>query len=751
MAMGRYWCAVPVFIVAAGLIATAASVDAKDRFTERQRKYWAFQPVRRVETPAVKQAAWVRNPIDAFILAKLEAKELAPSPEADKITLIRRVTFDLTGLPPTDSEVAAFLADRSSQAYEKIVDRLLASPQYGERWARHWLDLARYADSDGFKADHSRPNSWRYRDYVIQAFNSDKPYDRFVREQIAGDEIWPDKLEARIATGFNRHYAEEYNAQNLRQRRQDTLNDITDTVGSVFLGMTFGCAKCHDHKFDPILQEDYYKLQAFFANVSAVDDLPLLPADQTAEYRRKRDAWKAQVKPIQGQIDALTAAGREKLKKSRFMAFNPDVQEVLGKPAAERTPLERWMYHRAQPFITLSDEAEEALVMKDDKARYEKLKAEMAAYSSLYPGDVAMASYMTELGTDAPPTSTLAVGLYDKPVKTVEPGFLTILNVPPPTIEPPAGVSSTGRRTALANWLVDPGNPLTARVMANRIWHYHFGRGIVPTTSDFGIMGTRASHPELLDWLAAEFVRSGWSMKHMHRLILTSSAYRQSSAFRDEAAKVDSADRLLWRFPRQRLDAEEIRDASLSISGLLDLKMGGPGVYPELPLGMQAPRGGWETAKNDSDRNRRSIYIFVRRNSRYPMLEVFDQAGTQEACPRRDVTTTAPQALTLLNSKLSREWAEALAGRAIRDAGPQFSAEVERAYRLAYSRPPDPAEKDTALTFYDRQVKILAERDKAGEPISRPAGGARVDRLQAAALVDFCQALMNSNEFVYTN
>ena len=357
-----------------------------------------------------------------------------------------------------------------------------------------------------------------------------------------------------------------------------------------------------------------------------------------------------------------------------------------------------------------------------------------------------------KLGREAPPTSTLAVGQVEKPLKQVEPGFLTILNAPAPKIEPPATLESTGRRTALANWLVDRANPLTARVMANRIWSYHFGQGIVTTPSDFGVMGARPSNPELLDWLADEFAGSGWSMKHLHRLIVTSNTYRQSSAFREDAARIDSSNRLLWRFPRRRLDAEVIRDSSLSIAGLLDLKMGGPGVYPELPTGMPAPRGGWDTATNDSDRDRRSIYIFVRRNSRYPMLEVFDLATSQETCPRRDVTTTAPQALTLLNSKLSREWAEALAGRVIRSAGPAFLSEAELAFRLAYSRPPDSAEKDIALTFLARQLKILAERDKAGEPISQPAGGpAGVDRLQAAALVDFCQALMNSNEFVYSN
>lgn len=738
--------------VAIGLTLLAATAP-QDRFTARQRSYWAFQPVYQYDIPNVRRTSWVRSPIDNFVLAKLEEKQLTPSKEADKATLLRRVSLDLIGLPPAPDELQAFLEDTSPDAYEKVVDRLLASPRYGERWGRHWLDLARYADSDGFKADHTRPNIWRYRDYVIRSFNNDKPYNRFIREQIAGDEIWPDSFEARIATGFNRHYAEEYNAQNLRARRQEILNDITDTTGAVFLGMTYGCAKCHDHKFDPILQEDYYKLQAFFANVSAVDDLVLMTPEQRAAYAKKRALWDEQTKSVRDQMAALLEPARKKLYHSRFIAYAPDVQAAVEKPADQRTPLERWMVHRSEPFLTLSDEKEWDKTLKgDDKVRYEKLAEELKKFAPLYPGDLPVASCMTELGHDAPPTSTLAVGNVEKPLKEVAPGYLSILNLPPPKIERPAGVDSTGRRTALANWIADPANPFTARVMVNRIWQYHFGKGIVATSSDLGVMGNRPSNPELLDWLAAEFVRSGWSIKHMHRLMVLSSTYRQSSAFRKDAAEVDDADKFLWRYPRQRLDAEVIRDSALYVSGLLNLKMGGPGVYAELPDGMPAPRGGWDTDPNPAERDRRSIYIFVRRNSRYPVLEVFDLASAQETCPRRDVTTIAPQALTLLNSKLSREWSESLAARVIHDAGPDVPAEMDRAYVLMYSRHPDSQERDMGFTFLDRQLKILSERAAAGEKISQvsdlPAG---MKPVQAAALVDFCQALLNSNEFVYSN
>jgi hypothetical protein len=450
---------------------------------------------------------------------------------------------------------------------------------------------------------------------------------------------------------------------------------------------------------------------------------------------------------------AILKPVRDKLYHSRFIAYAPDVQAAVEKEVAQRSPLERWMVHRTEPFLTLSDENDWDKTLKgDDKARYEKLAGELKKYAPSYPGDMPVASYMTELGRDAPPTSTLAVGNVEKPIKEVQPGFPSVLNPPEPKIVRPTGLDSTGRRTALANWIADPTNPFSARVMVNRIWQHHFGKGIVATPSDFGVMGTRPSNPELLDWLASEFERSGWSIKHMHRLMVTSSTYRQSSAFREDAAEIDNSDKYLWRFLRQRLDAEVIRDATLYVSGLLNLKMGGPGVYAELPTGMPTPRGGWDTDKNAAERDRRSIYIFVRRNSRYPMLEVFDVASTQETCPRRDVTTIAPQALTLVNSKLSREWSESLAARVIHDAGPQLTAEMDRAYLLLYSRHPDSQERDMSFTFLDRQLKILSERAGAGERLSQvpdiPAG---MNPLQAAALVDFCQALVNSNEFVYSN
>ncbi|MDX1979961.1 MAG: DUF1549 and DUF1553 domain-containing protein [Bryobacteraceae bacterium] len=720
-------------VLAAAAILALAAPPAADRFRAAQRRYWVFQPVVKSAVPA--GAAWGTNPIDAFAGAKLAEKGIKPSAEADKVTLLRRVYFDLTGLPPEPRDVDAFLADQSATAYESVVDRLLASPGYGERWARHWLDLARYAESDGFRADDIRANAWRYRDYVIRSFNADKPYNRFVEEQIAGDEMWPADLEAKVATAFNRHYPDEYNAQNLRARRQEILNDITDTVGSVFLGLTFECARCHDHKFDPILQADYYRLQAFFSNISADDEFPMLSPEAHAAYQKKLAAWESKTADIRARMSAVVKAARDRQVKSRYTAYVEEVKKSLDKPADERTPMELWMADKAKYFMNPAEETLAAGLKGEAKATYKRLKAELDQFRNLHPGPLPKGTGITELTGEPIPAHVLSVGVYDKPLEKVEPGFLTILDPEPAVIVPPANGKSTGRRTALAKWLTDPANPITARVMVNRIWHYHFGRGIVGSPSDFGMMGERPTHPELLDWLAAEFVQSGWSMKHMHRLIMTSRTYRQSSAHRPDAAEKDPSNRLLWRYERRRLEAESIRDTSLAVSGLLDRELCGPSVRP-----------------GAGSHHRRSIYTFLRRNSLYPILEAFDLPDTHLSCGRRSATTTAPQALTYLNSEQGMEWARGFAGRVLEQAGPDRGKQVETAYRLAYSRSPGGKEKDIALSFFAQHESIVAGRAAAGGKLAAPENlPASVSRVEAAALVDFCHALMNSSEFVYVN
>ena len=645
------------------------------------------------------------------------------------------------------------MADDAPGAFERLVDRLLSSPRYGETWGRHWLDLARYAESEGFKSDETRPNAWRYRDYVIESLNADKPYDRFVQEQIAGDELWPESPEARIATGFNRHYPDESNAAILMQRRQEILLDITDTVGSVFMGLTYGCAKCHDHKFDPILQSDYYRMQAFFTNVSADDEIHLMTPEQRDERDRMQTKWNEATKAIRAEMDELLEAKRADAFQTQVNRRSPDTQAAFDKPASERTMYERLLFRQHMWQMRYHNDARLANSLKDEaKARYKELEVELASFDHLKPVELPLGSGISELGPEAPKTHVLSFANYAAPQEEVEPGFLTLLAPGPAAYTPALDGRSSGRRTALATWLTDPANPLPSRVMVNRLWHYHFGRGIVSTPSDFGMMGETPSHPQLLDWLASEFVRSDWSIKQMHRTIMTSATYRQSSAHREGPAAADGKNRLLWRFPVQRMSGEVVRDSMLAVSGRLNSGFGGPSVYPALPQGAPDPRGGWEVPERKHEQDRRSVYVFVRRNSRYPMLEALDMPDTHESCARRSTTTTAPQALALLNSKHTLRWAAGLAGRIVDEAGTDRARQIEAGFRLAYSREPDAWERDTVLTFFDTQGRILAEREAAGEELLLP------DRMhdsmgsvEAATVVDFSHMLMNSNEFVFRN
>ena len=792
----------PTCIPAATLLATVCvtflpiAAVARDGIQPEDRAHWAFQKITRPAVPAIKNLELkIKNPVDAFIAAELEAKGIAPAPATDKITLLRRASLDLTGLPPTPEEVDAFLADNSSGAFNKVVDRLLASPRYGERWARHWLDLARYAESEGFKADETRPNAWRYRDYVIQSLNDDKPYDRFVQEQIAGDELWPGNNDALIATAFNRHYADESNARNLMQRRQEILNDITDTVGGVFLGMTYACARCHDHKFEPILQTDYYRLQAFFANTAPRDDVVLVPGAEQLRFQEKLAAWEEKTKGIREQMEIIEAPKRRAIERDYFEKYPPEIQAAWTKPEPERTPFERMMVWKARQYLDPKSQEyiadQEAVVAKlkgAESNRWHELKGQLDAFEELHPGALPTASMMTDIGREAPRTFLLSKGSYEKPKDEVAPGLMQILHLKPSNRLPMAAGETTGRRAELAALLTSPENPLTARVMVNRVWHYHFGRGLVGTPSDLGLKGDQPTHAALLDWLAAEFVEpelvergselrvertaatanprlttqaplnsqhkplsTPWSLKHLHRLIMTSAAYQQSSAHREAAAKIDPQNRLLWKFPRQRLQGEVIRDSALAVAGLLNLKMGGPSVFPELPIGMTAPRGGWKVSAGE-EQNRRSIYVFVRRNTRYPMFDSFDMPDPHESCSRRNVTTSPIQALTLLNSHLTLQWAQSFAGRVLSIAGNDAGTQIDAAYRLAYGRLPDNAERPMAKAFFKSHRSILAERDRAGEKLALPPLLSEdADRAHAATLVDFCHMLINANEFVYVN
>ena len=729
-------------LVLVSVVALFAAESGRKEFTTVQKRWWAIQPVQ-PQTPPLPNL----SRIDSFVHAKLQAKSITPNPPADKVTLLRRATLDITGVPPTPEETAAYLNDTSADAFAKVVDRLLASPHYGERWGRHWLDLARYADSEGFKADETRPNIWRYRDYVIQSFNNDKPYDRFVQEQLAGDEMFPTDPQALVATGFNRHFPDEYNARNLMQRRQELLNDITDVVGSTFMGLTFGCARCHDHKFDPILHKDYYRLQSFFSGLHIDDQAVLVNQPAQQDYAAKLKIWEEATASVRAEIATTLKMQRDFRVKENFDKFPEEIQESVKQAAAKRTPMQWQMYYKAMPQLTFDDKEVAKGIKGPVKAAYAKLDAKLQTFDALKPADLPIAMTMVEDSAAVAKTHVLRGGAYDAAEAEVQPGFLSILDASDANV-PTAIPGKSGRRTVLAKWLTSPQNPLTARVMVNRVWHYHFGRGLVGTPSDFGLMGDRPSHRELLDDLSDRFMRDGWSIKKLHREIMLSATYQQSSDTSEAAAKVDPENKLLWKYNRRRLEGESIRDSMLAASGLLNAKMNGPGVFPPLPAGVET-RGGWKSNESVEEARRRSIYIFVRRNTRYPMFEAFDMPDTHESCSRRNQTVTPSQALELMNSELVLDWSKGLAARVLNDAGLSREAMVDRAYRLVYARPASAEEKQLAAEFFTRHQPILEARSgPLTVPSNLPEG---VTPIEAAVLVDLCQALFNSNEFLYIN
>jgi hypothetical protein len=676
--------------------------------TDEDRRWWAFQPVKAPPVPQIRNPqSEIHTPIDAFILAKLQPAGLSPARPADRRVLIRRVTFDLTGLPPTPAEVDAFVNDQSTDAYEKLVDRLLDSPRYGERMARIWLDIARYAESDGFKADDDRPGAWRYRDYVIKSFNADKSYDRFLKEQLAGDEIAPDDADALVATGFLRHGVYEYNNRDVNGQWDAMLNEITDTVGDAVLGLGMGCARCHDHKFDPILQKDYYRLRAFFAGLSARDDLPITTERQQAEYRIKSAKWGNETSEIRAKLEALEAPVRAKVEKDVIIKLDVDLQSILAKPADRRTPYEQQIADLAYRQVTYEFNRLDTHIKGETKKKREELRKELARFDAdrpSLPDGVAT----RDMGPVASPT------MVPKSGAVVEPGVPSVFDPNPLPITPPAGRATTGRRTALAEWLVRPDNPLTARVAVNRVWQQHFGRGLVATSSDFGHLGEPPSHPELLDWLTRRFVDGGWHIKPLHREIVLSQAYRQSSVPSAAAMRTDPENRLVSHAAVRRLEAEQVRDALLAVTGKLDPTAGGPGAATSEP--------------------RRSVYTKVKRNTRDPLLELFDAPESFTSTSQRNVTTSPLQALLMVNSPFLLKQADAFAERLRKEHPADESARLDAAYRLAFGRRPTDAERRRATAFLDEQAK----RTSAGDP-------------RSTAWQDFCHVLLNASEFLYVD
>ena len=769
-------------VCAAVMLAVASSVIAADADNKPAAAKstvpngWAYQPVKSPAVPAVKQGKWVRTPVDAFVLARLEEKGLKPSPEADRATFIRRATLDAWGLLPTPEEVKAFVNDKSPNAYEKLVDRLLASHHFGERQARRWLDLARYADSSGFQNDATRPNNWRYRDYVIKAFNDDKPFDRFIKEQVAGDELWPDSQEAKIATGFLAGYPDNANSRDLVQRKYQITTDITDTIGETFLASTVGCARCHNHKSDKLSQKEYFQLQAFLANTSFDQRVQLAKgteSDWDKRFTEEQAKYRAATKEIREKQQAILAKYRDDAVKYQKERYLTDSRESIFKPEAEWNALDRWVNFRHKTvfnpdtdtagYLRLTAENRDHADHTPDRIEawkeYQKLQAEMRKFDSLRParGSTNLTA-ATELGhSDSPPTFVRFGGIHERPTEEVQPGIPVLWGGDKIEIKPTA--TSSGRRTALAGWLASSTNPLTARVYVNRVWSQYFDKGIVATPADFGRAGEKPTHPELLDYLAGNFVKNGWSVKKLQREIMLSSVYRQASDERQDVVRVDPKNELLAVYPRKRLEAEEIRDALLYASGQLTDVVGGPSVFPPIAKvleGGQADFDGnrqWTVSKDKADWNRRSIYIFSRRSLPYPLLQNFDPANPSQAHHKRDVTTTPLQALTLFNSDIVVNWSQALAGRILNEAGKDEATQFSRLYQILFSREPNKAEVAALKAFLAKEEGVVQKKVAAGKfEVSVPVGlkdPSVLNPVRAAAFVDLVHTVANSNDFAY--
>ena len=665
-----------------------ATVLTEGGFTEEQRKFWCFQPLANPVPPEVP-GAWARTPIDRFVAQKHRELGLTPAPAAAAAEFVRRATLDLHGLPPTAEQLEAFATDTRPNARELFVDALLESPRYGERWAQHWLDLVRYAESDGYNADEFRPSVWPYRDWVIHSLNADKPYNQFVREQLAGDEIAPGDPQVLIATSFLRNPVYEWNQVDVRGQWDLILTDITDTTGELFLGLSFGCARCHNHKFDPILQKDYFRLRAFFAPVQWRDDLKLATPEEIAEHAKQQARWEEATAGVRAKIAALADPLIKKSEAGAFKRFNPELQGLMQKPVLEREPLELQLVNLCERQMRRARRVTDplkSLKSEDAKREYQALQEELKQYEPLAPKPLLEAFVATDVGPNAPATTFKT----RKGEQEVLPGFLSLLEPGDAQIQPVG--HSTGRRTALANWIVRPDNPLSTRVIVNRVWQYHFGRGLVASSSDFGKLGEPPSHPELLDWLARRFVAQGWSLKKLHKEIMLSAVYGQTARREppSEARRLDPNNAYLWRFSPRRLDAEQVRDAMLAASGELVLKAGGP--------------------SEDANAVRRSIYTIKKRNNQNELLRSLDAPSGFFSTAERQSTTTPTQALLLLNGDWPLARARKIASKI---------ETIEQAWETVLGRAPTSRERETAQAFLakrlggaDRPVPVKAGADE---------------------------------------
>ena len=724
------------FLVALPLV-VSANLHLQRGGNTAQADDWPWTELRSPEVPGVEQSEWVSNPIDAFVLSQLEAHELEPASPASPRARLRRLYFGLIGVPPRPEDLADFLNDPSPAAYRQQIEKLLDDPGYGERWGRHWLDLVRYADSAGGGTDFPRPHMWRYRDYVVRAFNQDRPYDRFIREQLAGDAFSTYGDEGRLGLGFLHQWV-NVSKDTPQQRRRDFLNDVVGVTGSVFLGMTLECARCHDHKFDPIPALDYYRIEAFFApsQVSTVE-IPFseyeAPGLDPEHWKAKEQAWKDRIIKRKQWQDSRLETFKERIRQHRVPASSADLKDLVvdvSKSELKTAVLESDLFSPEEQKVYELISRQSARFVNPNHPDYFEPKAYTISDSPL--------SHFVA-------THVLTGGDFRLREDPVEPGFLAAATGNSDDVDL-TGLGKS-RRKLLADWIANPRNPLTARVMVNRLWHYHFGKGLVATTSDFGNNGSGTVQSELIDWLATRFIESGWSIKDMHRLIVTSSVYQQSMKHPRtvEFETVDPQNRYLWVRSPVRLEAEVIRDSLLAVSGELNRDIGGPPFFPEVDDAVLRRAPTWWAPSPPEERHRRTMYMLNYRSLELPFLKAFDRASPNLSCPVRETTSVTPQVFALFNSKFVLERSQALASRIRTKAGDDPDRQVDQAFQQTFQRLPSDRERKRCLSFLDRSQDSIRTRILASASAERsPTEPSNDDRL-----TDLCLVLLNSNEFVF--
>lgn len=753
-------------LLAVSCISARADIENKSFRIKKLPRGWVSKPIAIPEDVRSSLLDYDGSPVDYFINSKIEEYDISPGSEAEKREIIRRATLDTLGVPPTIEEVNKFLSDDTKGAYERLVDRLLASPMYGERMAKKWMDLARYADSAGYDRDEIKPNNWRYRDYLIDSFNRDKPYNTFIQEQLAGDELWPDSYDARVATGFLAGYPDNSISRDLIKFKYEIETDITNTVGQVFLGATLACAQCHNHKYDRVSQVEYFQFQSIFAGVLVNEKYPVEAESFTSfdvgykdAFSKYQDLTKVEREKLKSLIDPVRREARD-YHSERYLT---NTRESIFKDPEQWSALDKWVNYRKNvvaiekhiiDYIKATSNPGHSHFKPAHIELYKKVaevQARLDSFSEHFPARGSL--YLTTVEEiDAIPAETNVrfAGIHERPLQAVEPAVPSSWRIPLGQVG--SLPNSSARRSQLAAWMTRDDNPIIPRVYVNRVWENFFGTGIVRTLGDFGRAGESPSHPELLDYLAATFVENGWSTKNLVKIIMLSDAYQRSSKALDAAEPVDPSNRLLSYYPMKRLDAEQIRDSILFASGILDVTLGGPSVFPDLPSSASSA-GSWWKSESNSENRRRSIYTFVKRSFSYPFSDSFDSANPSVSHHIREVTVTPLQSLTLMNSELTMVAARYLAGNIIRDAGGDLSDVVSILYETIYSRLPSDDEMVSAISYIDDYVDTIRQEPWQDEyVILTPLGVGsftQIDPFTASGIVELCRVGLNSSEFLY--